>query len=184
MAHNIFHSQQTSGTCAGMYACNCTHQMDKTVWHQNRKRKEQKRTLTMTIREAHSLFMDKHPNITIGKSKKSRGSSYILKNAPQCKWMYHHKNIVLYQELYHVMLIFIIVIFSIVEKVNRVKIQYLTLLYVNICWWLLCWYFIWWMLIIWAAVEYIKKGSFASRITTHHLVRISLYYCWSVFFCV
>ena len=41
------------------------------------------------------------------------------------------------------MLSFIIVIFSIVEKVNRVKRQYLNLLYVNICWQLLCWYFIW-----------------------------------------
>ena len=80
------------------------------------------------------------------------------------------------------MLSFIIVIFSIVEKVNRVKRQYLTLLYVNICWQLLCWYFIWWMLIIWAAVEYIKKGPLKTRITTYHLVRLSLYYCWSVLF--
>ena len=37
------------------------------------------------------------------------------------------------------MLNFIIVVFSIVEKVNRVKRQYLTLLCVNVCWWLLCW---------------------------------------------
>ena len=41
------------------------------------------------------------------------------------------------------LLSFIIVLFSIVEKVNRVKRQQLTLLYVNICWWLLRWYFIW-----------------------------------------
>ena len=124
------------------------------------------------------------PILLLAKAKKAEEvliSSKMPRNVSGCT---HHKNIILYQELYHVMLIFIIVIFSIAEKVNRVKIQYLTLLYVNICWWLLCWYFIWWMLIIWAAVEYIKKGSFASRITTHHLVRISLYYCWSVFFCV
>ena len=36
------------------------------------------------------------------------------------------------------MLSFIIVIFSIVVKVNRVKRQYLTLLYLHTCWWLLC----------------------------------------------
>ena len=78
------------------------------------------------------------------------------------------------------LLSFIIVIFSIVEKVNRVKRQYLTLLYVNICWRLLCWYVLWWIVIIWAAVEYIKRGPLASRITTHHLVRISLYYCWII----
>ena len=34
------------------------------------------------------------------------------------------------------------------------------------------------------AVEHIKKGPLATRITTHHLVRILLYYCWSVFFCL
>ena len=79
---------------------------------------------------------------------------------------------------------FIIVIFSIVEKVNRIKKQDLTLLYVNICWRLFCWYFIWWMLIIWAAVEYIKNGPVATRITTCHLVIISLYYCWSAFLCL
>ena len=38
------------------------------------------------------------------------------------------------------------------------------------------------MVIIQAAVEYIKKGPLATRITTHHLVRISLYYFSSVFF--
>ena len=74
------------------------------------------------------------------------------------------------------LLSFIIVIFSIVEKVDRVKKQYPTLLYVNICWWLLCWHVIWWVVTIWAAVQYIKKGPLATRITTHHLVRISLYY--------
>ena len=31
-------------------------------------------------------------------------------------------------------------------------------------------------------MKYIKKGSLATRITTHHLARIPLYYCWSVFF--
>ena len=79
---------------------------------------------------------------------------------------------------------FIIVIFSIVEKVNWIKKQDLTLLYVNICWRLFCWHFIWWMLIIWAAVEYINDGLLATRITLCHLVIISLYYCWSVFLCL
>ena len=37
------------------------------------------------------------------------------------------------------MLSFIIVVFTIVEKVNRVKRQYLTLSYVNVFWWLLYW---------------------------------------------
>ena len=42
--------------------------------------------------------------------------------------------------------------------------------------------FVGWMVTIWSAVEYIEKGPLATKITTHHLVRIPLYYCWSVFF--
>ena len=40
---------------------------------------------------------------------------------------------------WYTVLNFIIVVFSIVEKVNRVNRQYLTLLCVNVCWYLLCW---------------------------------------------
>ena len=41
-----------------------------TIWDDNGdKHKEQKRTLTMTIGEAYSLFVDENPNVTIGKSK-------------------------------------------------------------------------------------------------------------------
>ena len=70
---------------------------------------------------------------------------------------------------------FMIVVFSIVEKVNRVKRQYLTLVDI---------YCAGWMVTIWSAVEYIKKGPLATKITTHHLVRIPLCYCWSMFFFV
>ena len=76
------------------------------------------------------------------------------------------------------MLSFIIVIFSIVEKVDRVKRQYLTfymLIFVGA-------YCVGMLYGEWAAIEYIKKGPLATRITTHHLVRTSLYYCQSVFF--
>ena len=43
-------------------------------------------------------------------------------------------------------------------------------------------YCVGWMVTIWSAVEYIEKGPLATKITTHHLVRIPLYYCWSMFF--
>ena len=45
-------------------------------------------------------------------------------------------------------------------------------------------YCVGWMVTIWSAVEYIKKGPLATKITTHHLVRIPLCYCWSMFFFV
>ena len=31
VVHAIFYKHQTISTCTGMYACNCTHRMEKTV---------------------------------------------------------------------------------------------------------------------------------------------------------
>ena len=40
-----------------------------TVRYENDKRKEQKWVLTMTVAEAHSLFIGENPTIVVGKSK-------------------------------------------------------------------------------------------------------------------
>ena len=40
-----------------------------TMRDENGKRKEQKQVLTMTVAEAHSLFVGENPTIIVGKSK-------------------------------------------------------------------------------------------------------------------
>ena len=51
---------------------------------ENGKRKEQKQVLTMTVAEAHSLFIGENPTIVVGKSKFAE----FIKNAPQHLWLH------------------------------------------------------------------------------------------------
>ena len=46
-----------------------TGKQDVTMRDKNGKRKEQKQVLTMTVAEAHSLFVGENPTIVVGKSK-------------------------------------------------------------------------------------------------------------------
>ena len=59
-----------------------------TIRDKNRNWKEQKRILTITIAEVHQLLKNKHPDVTIGKSRFSsllpNGRKIIISTAEKC----------------------------------------------------------------------------------------------------
>ena len=116
------------------------------VWFFNRIEQIRVETfiLTITITNAHNILLkNKIQNHgVIHRSEQSNVISHSVNQALFDDVICHFPNPSEFP-ITSRLLSFIIVVFSIVEEVNRIKRQDLTLLYVNICWQLFCWYFIW-----------------------------------------